>query len=382
VPILAGGRVLGRNGPWQIGALSIETDDLPSADVPMTNFSVLRVNRDVLSRSRIGMVATSQNPVGGFGTNYAAGLDAAFNFKSDFFINAYWSGTETGAKSSTTSAYRGQSYRGRFDWNADRYGVNFEHLYVGDGFNPEVGFMRRERFRRNNAQLRFSPRPKAMRGVRKLTYQLSADYITGATSGEVETEEYQGQFSAELNNGDFLNAEFTQAFEGIATPFEVARNVTVPVGGYRFNQARVSYQMGLQRRVSGGLTLARGGFYDGTLSEATWRGRVEFTPQLYLEPTLSYNRVEGPYGNANSNLASSRLTYTVTPRMFVAALVQYQSRYQSVSTNVRFRWEYELGSELFVVYSDGRTTVPERPHWYPEMQNRSVVVKLTKLFRW
>ena len=53
-----------------------------------------------------------------------------------------------------------------------------------------------------------------------------------------------------------------------------------------------------------------------------------------------------------------------------------------MSTNVRFRWEYQLGSELFVVYSDGRTTVPERPHWYPEMQNRSVVVKLTKLFRW
>ena len=48
-------------------------------------------------------------------------------------------------------------------------------------------------------------------------------------------------------------AEVTQAFEGIVTPFEVARDVTVPVGGYRFNQARVSYQMGLQRRVSGGM---------------------------------------------------------------------------------------------------------------------------------
>jgi hypothetical protein len=138
--------------------------------------------------------------------------------------------------------------------------------------------------------------------------------------------------------------------------------------------------MGLQRRVSGGLALSYGGFYDGTLTEASWRGRIEFSPQLYLEPSLSYNRVEGPYGSGNSNLVSSRLTYTVTPRMFVAALVQYQSRFQSVSTNVRFRWEYQLGSELFVVYSDGRTTTNSA--WFPEMQNRSVVVKLTKLFRW
>ena len=51
--------------------------------------------------------------------------------------------------------------------------------------------------------------------------------------------------------------------------------------------------MGLQRRISGGLTLGHGGFYDGTLTEVTWRGRVEFTPQFYAEPTLSLNRFEG-----------------------------------------------------------------------------------------
>ena len=127
------------------------------------------------------------------------------------------------------------------------------------------------------------------------------------------------------------------------------------------------------------INLGYGGFYDGTLSEVTWRGRIEFTPQFNAEPTVSWNRVEGPYGSGNSNLLGSRLTYTVTPRMFVAALVQYQSRTQSMSTNVRFRWEYKLGSELFVVYSDGRTTT--RPG-YPDLENRSVVVKLTRLFRW
>ncbi len=117
--------------------------------------------------------------------------------------------------------------------------------------------------------------------------------------------------------------------------------------------------MGLQRRISGGITLGYGGFYGGTLAEATWRGRVEFTPQLYAEPTLSWNRIDAPFGNGNTNLLATRLTYTVTPRMFVAALVQYTSINASMSTNLRFRWEYQPGSELFVVYSDGRTT--DRP---------------------
>lgn len=175
------------------------------------------------------------------------------------------------------------------------------------------------------------------------------------------------------------STEVTRSFEQLESAFDVARGVTVPVGGYHFTQTRASYVMGKQRKVSGSLTLARGGFYDGTLSEATVRGRIEFTPHLFAEPTLSLNRVEGPYGDGDSSLAGSRLTYTVTSRMFVAALVQYQSRSSTVATNLRFRWEYRPGSELFVVYSDGRTTAG--PH-YPTLENRSVVVKLTRLFRW
>jgi hypothetical protein len=357
-----------------VGALSMETDDVPLASVPKTNFSVLRVNRDILSRSRIGMVATSRKATGGTPGNYAVGVDAQFNVRSDVFVNAYWAATETAGKTGSE-----QSYRGRFDWNADRYGVNAEHLFVGEDFNPEVGFLRRAAFRRSNGQLRFSPRPKRLKGVRKLVYQASADYIRGAVSGRVESEEYQGNFNVELNNGDFISAEVSQAFEALANPFEVARGVTVPVGGYRFTQSKVSYFMGLQHRISGGLTLARGGFYAGTLTEVTWRGRVEFTPRFYAEPTISRNRVDGPYGSANTDLVSTRWTYTVTPRMFVAALIQYQSRTRSMSTNVRFRWEYQPGSELFVVYSDGRTTTQPG---YPDLESRSMIVKLTKLFRW
>jgi hypothetical protein len=339
----------------------------------MTNFSVLRVNRDVLSRSRIGMVATSRKSSGGAPGNYAGGVDAQFNLRSDIFVNAYWAATQTDGRTGNA-----QSYRGRFDWNADRYGVNVEHLFVGEDFTPEVGFLRRSAFRRSYGQLRFSPRPQRLPGVRRLRYEVSADYITGAVSRKVESEEYQATFNVELNNGDFINAEASQAYEALAVPFDVARGVTVPVGGYRFNQGKVSYYMGPQRRVNGGITIGHGGFYDGTLTEVTWRGRIEFTPQFYLEPSVSRNRVLTPFGDANTDLVSTRWTYTVTPRMFVAALIQYQSRSQSMSTNVRFRWEYQPGSELFVVYSDGRDTQAAAG---AGLQNRTFAEKATRLFR-
>ena len=68
----------------------------------------------------------------------------------------------------------------------------------------------------------------------------------------------------------------------------------------------------------------------------------------------------------------------MTPRMFVGGLFQYNASNNTLSSNVRFRWEYEPGSDLFVVYTDGRDT---RGLGYPDLRNQSLVVKFTRLFR-
>jgi hypothetical protein len=143
-------------------------------------------------------------------------------------------------------------------WNADRWGIDTEHMFAGEDFNPEVGFVRRpEGFQHLKANLRFSPRPRNIPGVRKLYYTTSVQYFTDPSWSKVESRDQ-------------------------------------------------------------------------------------------------------------------------TPRMFVSGLVQYQSRNDAVSTNTRFRWEYRPGSELFVVYSDGRTTLSRG---IPDVQNRSCVVKVTRLFQ-
>ena len=101
------------------------------------------------------------------------------------------------------------------------------------------------------------------------------------------------------------------------------------------------------------------------------------TPQLTLEPSVSFNWIDLPQGSFTTELVSTRVTYTLTPRMFVAALVQYNSEDNALGSNIRFRWEYQPGSELFVVYTDERDTLNPRPI----LQNRAFVVKLTRLFR-
>jgi hypothetical protein len=64
--------------------------------------------------------------------------------------------------------------------------------------------------------------------------------------------------------------------------------------------------------------------------------------------------------------------------MFTSALLQYNSDAHSLSTNVRFRWEYLPGSELFVVYNDERDTFGRA---FPDLSNRAFIVKINRLFR-
>jgi hypothetical protein len=110
-------------------------------------------------------------------------------------------------------------------------------------------------------------------------------------------------------------------------------------------------------------------------------------PQLGIEPNVSFNWVDLPEGSFRDTLLSGRTSFTMTPRMFVAALVQYSSANNSTSTNLRFRWEYQPGSELFVVYTEGRSTLEEplRPldrfGDRTSLQNRGFVIKINRLFR-
>jgi hypothetical protein len=155
--------------------------------------------------------------------------------------------------------------------------------------------------------------------------------------------------------------------------------VTIPVGGYDWVNLRTAFQLGQQRRVSGTVFAERGTFWNGHKTSVGFSsGRAQLSPQLAVEPSFSIDRVTLPYGDFTASVVRSRLTYTMTPLMFVSGLVQYNSSNSSLSTNVRFRWEYQPGSELFVVYNEGRDT--ERPG-FPGLQNRAFIVKVNRLFR-
>ena len=378
VPILAGGRLTGKIGAFDVGALNIQTGNELLSGAQTTNFTVLRVKRDILRRSTIGGIFTNRSvSLLGDGSNQVYGIDGRLAFFDDVTLLGYVARTRTADRPG-----RDASYLAQFDYAGDRYGVNLAHLVIEDNFNPEIGFMRRDNIRRTTASGRFSPRPSSIDWVRRFSLSAGLDYTQSADDRVLETRQQDVAFEVQLENSDRFTVSATDRYELLRQPFTIAPGVTVPVGGYGFRSVLVGYAFGQQRPVSGSIAVGTGELWNGDITVVELgRGRVEVTPQLSVEPSLSLNWVELPEGNFATSLSRVRVSYTVSPRMFFSGLLQHNSSGNTFSTNVRLRWEYSPGSELFVVYTEDRDTDPFLPDRRTDLRNRGFVVKMNRLFR-
>lgn len=378
VPIDVGGRLTGKIGAFGVGVMNIQAGDDAVSRSPATNFTVLRVKRDILRRSTIGAMFTNRNQssatVGG--TNQAFGVDAAFGFYQNVSLTGYYAQTRTTAVTGDN-----ESFQGRFDWAPDRYGASASVLKVGKAFNPEVGFLRRSDFTRSFASGRFSPRPRNLRAVRKFSFEGSLEYYENG-AGAVESRQQTGRFNVEFDNSDMLNLEVNANYDLLVTPFTPAGGKAIPVGGYHYNDLQLSYNMGQQRRFSGNVGVQVGDFYNGSIRALTLsQGRLSILKQLSVEPRVVINRIALPNGTFTTRQFGARTDYGFSPRMFASALLQYSSADRTFSSNIRFRWEYRPGSEFFVVWTDEQNTNPLDPRERFELRNRAFVVKMTRLLR-
>ena len=209
VPIVGGGRLTGKVGPFDVGAINIHTGDEPIVGAHPTNFTVVRVRRDLLRRSTVGALLTHRSvATTGVGSSQTVGVDGTFAFYDSVSLLGYYATTRS-------PGVRGEdaSYQGQFEYDGDRYGFQANHMVVEDHFAPDVGFIRRDNFRRSLVSGRFSPRPQWSDTIRQLNVEGTLDYIVTADTGRVETRQHQLRFQTELESSDQITVVLNDTYE-------------------------------------------------------------------------------------------------------------------------------------------------------------------------
>ena len=366
VPVIGGARLTGRVGKQTVGLLDIVTD--AAFDLPRENFAVARLKRDIAGTGYLGTMLVDRRS--GEGWNTGGGVDASLWPFANLNLQAFLAHTASSADSASGSAYGLGA-----DYQSDRWGVTGQHLYVGPETTADMGFITRTDILRTNAFTRVTTRPP-IAGLRRVDAFVVGTYIT-RTDGALQDWETGVALSPLWNSGENVTAFYTRGFTRLDEAFDLTDDVLVPPGDYDTWQVGVFANSSQSRPwVAAVQTLAQR-FYDGDLLSLI--GSLSVTPNHHLSLSFSYthNDVSIPTGAFTADLASLRISYAFSTRVFLNALLQYNSLDNTVSANVRFNFIHRPGSDFFIVFNEQRGT--EAGLW--DTTDRGAVVKLTYLAR-
>jgi hypothetical protein len=369
IPIIGGGRLAGKQGRHNVGLLDIQTDS--AFDKPGENFLVARYSSDVFQRSRVGAIFVNKEAMGGDPHyNRTLGADANLVLGKGLQLNSFVAKTDTpGLKGNDTAIF------GRIAYRDPAWNLWLNYLDVGDNFNAEVGFVQRRGVKTTKAYFSPTPRP-GVGGIRMLEPMIVITYITDQQNRMVgRTQHFMNGFY--MQDGSFFNVIYQRDLDVLDAPFHIAKDVTIPAGSYKFDEATFTYNTNPAKRVYERFTWNPMAFYDGTKQAVSAAVGVRGGSHLSSELSFSRNDVKLPFGDFVSNLGILRVDYAMSPRATIRSLTQYNSLTHEVTNSVRFNFIYRPGSDIYIVYNDLAQTGLPVDVFKPS--DRQIVVKINYL---
>lgn len=172
-----GGRFTGKQGPYTLGFL-YTNDEAPGKVVPeesplfesKANFAILRLTRDILSQSSVGLLFTSRNFEGD--DNHVLGSD--FRFR----LGNHWQASGQAVRSWNEPGENGAAYLAQLKRTGRKFELNLTYEDISPEFRALAGFIPRVDFRKTElfTSYYFRPEGKVIAWGPQLTLLESWDY--------------------------------------------------------------------------------------------------------------------------------------------------------------------------------------------------------------
>lgn len=372
VPIVGGLRLSGKAGRTNVGLLFMETEEVDGLS-PAHQFGVVRLSRDLGTRSSVGMIVTSREGQGSAAgeddSNRTFGVDGRWGIGQKAEIKGFAALTDTPGADGDEHAFR---VGGR--WDTETLVASVNYTEVGDDFNPEVGFLSRRGYRKPDGFALLRIRPKNLWGLHELrphvSYRGFWDFDGFQETGYLHVDNHW-----EWKNGHEVHTGVNFTREGVKEAFEIFPGVIVPPGTYDHEELQLVAFTNRGAAVSVEGRVIAGGFFGGDRLAVTPSLRFRMGERFNAEAVWSHNDIDLPGGSFKTNLARLRLSYSFTPSIFIDGLVQYNDRRDQWSSNLRFGWRNASSTGFYVVYND----IQEIGRDAGEPQRR-LIIKYSRLF--
>ncbi len=398
VPINAGGKINGRLGNTNVGALVVNTrkvdelelDDEVTIDVPQTTMGAVRLSQNILEESTVGMLAT-------FGDQ--AGRSDAWSAGVDF---KYHTSEFAGGDNILTFGVWGL-LNGREDLEGDKtaFGVKLDYpnelwdfslssVRIGDGFDPSMAFLPRNGVHIWNLGAGYSPRP-SWSLVRQMTHEV--DFTLFNEQDNSSWESYVTEIRPvhwRFESGDNITVDVFAEGDRPPEEVEITDEVSVPDGEYNWVRYGLGFRGADKRALSGEVRYEWGDFYNGNLR--TVEASVLFRPSSLLTLEILAERNTGEMlvleeedealvpTDLLEQVYGVRLILNLSPNLQFGTLTQYDTESRELGSNNKLRWTFHPNGDVFIVYNHNLIRTVDDPRWLFESNQFPVKVQYSWRF--
>ncbi|MGB5481989.1 MAG: DUF5916 domain-containing protein [Eudoraea sp.] len=370
IPIDAGLRLSGNLGDkWRIGVMDMQTAKDEETGLPSQNFGVISLQRQVFSRSTIGLLFVNKQS-----TNYPQDSDSLRTIYPKFNRNLgleynlaspdnLWNGKAFLLKSFAPDKQgNGITQAANIEYKSRKWNWGIKEEYVDSSYTAEVGYVPRKGYFNFNTFLGYLFFPKAgpvvSHGpVGKLNYYFDE---------KIKETDHQNilQYLINFRNRSSISVEGLNEYVELLAPFDptgTGKDSLATGTKHRWNAFRFEYNSRPQSMFTYSAGGRVGGYYeDGTLATLTSELGYRFQPYVSLSSNISYNNIKlpEPWNTTEFWLIGSEVDITFTNKLFFATLFQYNEQSKNFNLNSRLQWRYKPASDLFLVYTNNELLAP------------------------
>jgi len=377
VPIIGGARLSGKIGATtNVGFLYMASDDVTGIS-SQNDFIVARVNQELANRSSIGFLIVDRHGDGSLldngsdDQNQTYAVDGRWGIGDNLLLQGWAAKTETPGLIGKDDAFSIKGDYNNADWSA---GLGYTEL--GGDFNPEVGFLSRDGYRKVDGRILRRIRPDNLWNLFEIRPHISYrgfwDFDGFQETGFIHIDSHW-----EFNTSREIHTGVNIKTDGVKEEFEIIPGVTIPVGTYDESELQLIFIGNQSKPLNFGLRTTFGGIFGGDRISLSPTVRYRIGEKFTSELAYNYNDVDIPVqgGDFTANLARLRLSYSFTPKILLQLLTQYNEVDDQISTNLRFSWLQSANTGLYLVYNE----IDERGLGAPP-RGREFIIKFSHIF--